>query len=110
MLILVRSATSRRLISRASRWRRSQVPKDEPAPASAPFSQGGGRSANLGPPAPSPGPEPATPETPPAAGRPSLAGVPSRWVWRGGNLCLLSTVLARGGLTVRGPTSRVKFP
>src|SRR5579863_750497 len=43
MLILVRSATSRRLISRASRWRRSHTPNEEES-CSALRSQGGGRN------------------------------------------------------------------
>src|ERR1700730_6136664 len=81
MLILVRSAISRRLISRASRWRRSQVPNEEPEAASAALSQGGGLSPvrlGRGPPGRR-GPPPPGPPGPPWPAGPPLPPLDPPW-------------------------------
>src|SRR5215218_3912872 len=74
---------SRRLISRISRWRRSQSPNEPLSPDPASFSQGAWRFGRL------------TPEPPPAAGSAGAASF-----LRGGTLSRLDTFLYTRFLTL----------
>src|SRR6185295_2095995 len=83
---------SRRLISRISRCRRSQSPKE--LTSVEPASQGGGRSGRL------------TPAPPPAA----VGSAAAASVLRGGNLSCLDTIFDTRRLTLRGAPARGQIP